>query len=117
MRGMKLALLALLVPLAACSEKVDVRVECVTTAAPAVECDVKQTVGKTEVEVCWDFTATCENGAVVKGARTCQKVKDGGTAKATIPADKLDGVDKCAGSHPPTAKVENLTLNGKAAEN
>lgn len=111
---MKYAALAFLL-LAGCGEKVLVNVDCITTAAPAVECDVKQTKGKGEVEVCWDFSATCANGAVVKAARTCQKVKDGGTAKATIPADKLDGLDKCAGDQPPTAKVENLTLNGKAS--
>jgi hypothetical protein len=114
---MKYTALALaLVLLAGCSEKVNVSINCVTTAAPAVECDVKQTKGKTEVEACWDFSATCANGAVVKAARTCQKIKDGGSAKATIPADKLDGVDKCGGDEPPTAKVENMTLDGKAAQ-
>src|SRR3954452_16514484 len=99
---MKLAPLVLLCLLGACSEKVNVKVNCITTAAPAVECELKQTQGKSEVEVCWDFTATCDNGAVVKAARTCQRVKDGGTATATIPADKLDGIDKCGGSSPPT---------------
>jgi hypothetical protein len=108
--------LLVLVLLAGCGEKVNVSVDCITTAAPAVECDVKQTKGKTEVEVCWDFSATCENGAVVKAARTCQKVKDGGTVKATITADKLDGIDKCGGTKPPTAKVDNLTLDGKKGE-
>jgi hypothetical protein len=112
---MKYTALALVL-LVGCSEHVNVSVDCVTTAAPAVECDVKQTQGKTEVEVCWDFAATCDNGAVVKAARTCQKVKDGGTVKATIPGDKLDGLDKCGGSKPPTAKVDNLTLNGKPPE-
>jgi hypothetical protein len=98
--------------LGGCSEQVNVTVNCVTTAAPAVECEVTQTKGKAEVEVCWDFTATCENGVVVK-THACQKVKDGGSAKTTIPADKLPDVDKCAGSKPPVAKVDNLTLNGK----
>src|SRR5690606_3055640 len=58
---------------AGCSERVNVTVHCITVAGPAVECEVKQTQGKAEAEVCWDFTATCENGAVVKAARTCQK--------------------------------------------
>lgn len=101
---------------AGCGERVNVSVHCITTAGPAVECEVKQTKGKAEAEVCWDFTATCENGAVVKAARTCQKVKDGGTYQVTIPADKLDGVDKCAGTKPPTAVLENMTIDGKAAE-
>jgi hypothetical protein len=106
------ALLALAL-FAGCKEEVYVTVECVTTAAPAVECELKQTKGKTEVDVCWDWNATCENGTKVTAQRTCQKVKDGGTAKATIPADKLTNLDKCQGK--PTAKVENLTLNGKAS--
>jgi hypothetical protein len=108
----KLALLALL--FAGCGEDVSAHVDCITTAAPAVECDVKQTKGKSEIDVCWDFNVTCANGAVVKAARTCQKVKDGGSAKVTIPADKLDGVDKCGGDKPPTGALTNMTINGKA---
>jgi len=108
---MKRALFAIAL-LAGCKEEVLVNVNCVTTAAPAVECDLKQTKGKAEVEACWDFVATCENGAVVKG-HGCGKVKDGGTSKATIPKEKLDGLDKCQGSKPPTAKLENMTIDGK----
>lgn len=113
---MKLAPLLLVIGLAACTERVEVAVNCETTAAPAVECTVKQTKGKSEVDVCWDFTATCANGTVVKPARTCAKVKDGGETKATIPRDKLPNVDKCGGDKPPTAVVENLTINGKKPE-
>jgi hypothetical protein len=109
----KLVWFALLV-LPGCGEDVSAHVDCVTTAAPAVECDVKQTKGKSEIEVCWDFTVTCANGAVVRAANTCQKVKDGGTAKVTIPADKLDGVDQCGGDRPPTGTLTNMTINGKA---
>jgi hypothetical protein len=62
-----------------------------------------QTKGKSEVEVCWDFSLSCPNGAEVKAARTCQKVKGGGT-----------DLDKCgAGDGAASAKVENLTLNGQ----
>jgi len=100
--------------LAGCGEKVAVHVDCITTAAPAVECTVKQTQGKGEVEACWDFTVTCANGNVVKAARTCQKVKDGGEVKTTIAADKLTGLDQCGGSGPPVAKVDHLTIDGKA---
>jgi hypothetical protein len=99
--------------LTGCGEKVAAQVNCVTTAAPAVECDVKQTKGKSEIEVCWDFDATCANGVEVKAPNTCQKVKDGGTVKVTIPADKLAGVDKCGGDKPPQAKMTNMTINGK----
>jgi hypothetical protein len=108
----------LLLAIVACKgEDVSVHVDCITTAAPAVECEVKQTKGKSEVEACWDFSVTCANGVVVKAPHWCQKVKDGGTVKATIPGDKLDGVDKCAGDGPPTAKLENMTINGKPSTN
>lgn len=102
--------------LAGCGEKVDVHVDCITTAAPAVECTVHQVKGKQEVEVCWDFSATCENGAVVTAPNTCFKIKDGATEKVTITGDKLTGLDKCAGTRPPQAKLEHMTLNGKPSE-
>lgn len=108
---MKRALFALTL-LVGCKEEVFVTVNCVTTATPALECELKQTKGKSEVEVCWDFLATCENGAVVK-THACDKVKDGGTTKTTIAADKLENLDKCKGKTPPQAKIENMTLNGK----
>ena len=111
---MKLTRVALaLALLAGCKEEVLVSVSCTTTDKPSVECELKQTKGKAEVDVCWDWSATCDNGTVVKAQRTCAKVKDGATATATIAGDKLTGVDKCAGNKPPTAKVENMTLNGK----
>lgn len=113
---MKLAAALALLLFAGCGEKVNVSVNCITTAAPAVECTVEQTKGKSEVEVCWDFKATCANGAVVTAERTCQRVKDGGTMKTTIPADKLDGVDKCAGDKPPVAVMDNMTIDGKKPE-
>jgi len=108
---MKRTIVALLL-LAGCKEQVNVNVNCITTAAPAVECTLDQDKGKSEVEVCWDFSATCDNGAVVKAARTCGHVKDGGKATVTIPADKLTDLDKCGGSKPPTAKIENMSLKG-----
>ena len=70
MRRMRFGLAACLFSLPACEEKVAATVECVTTAAPAVERDVTQTVGKSEMEVCWDFEVTCANGGVVKAERT-----------------------------------------------
>ena len=109
----------LCIPLAtACKgEEVAVHVDCITTAAPAIECEVKQTKGKSEVEACWEMTVTCANGGIVKAPKWCQKVKDGGTAKTTIPGDKLTGMEGCGGTGAPTAKLENLTINGKASTN
>ncbi len=98
--------------LAGC-ENVKVNVECVTTAVPSVDCEVKQTQGKSEVEVCWDFSVTCHNGTVITPPRSCTKVKDGATVKYTIPADKLPNVAQCDGQ--PKASLTNLTIDGKAA--
>jgi hypothetical protein len=118
MKHLPAALLVALSFVAACKgEEVAVHVDCITTAAPAVECEVKQTKGKSEIEACWDISVTCANGGVVKAPHWCQKVKDGGTAKTTIPGDKLTGMDGCGGTGAPTAKLENLTLNGKASTN
>jgi len=110
------AIVALL-GLASCSEQVKVHVSCITTAAPAVECDVAQTAGKSEVEACWDFFTECSNGTVVEAPHTCQKVKDGGTVKVTIPGSKLTNLDKCGGSGAPKAKLTNMTIDGKPSEN
>lgn len=96
-----------------CSEQVSVNVNCKSTAAPAVECDVVQSAGKSEVDVCWDFSVTCGNGGEVKAERTCHKIKDGGAAKVVIPADKLTGLDKCGGEGAPVGKVANMTINDK----
>jgi hypothetical protein len=115
-RWMKIAALAGGLLAAACSEDVTVHVVCVTTAVPAVECDVEERVGKLEVEVCWDFGVTCANGAEVKAERTCHKIKDGATAKVVIPAEKLTGLDQCGGEGTPKAQVANITLNGKPQE-
>jgi hypothetical protein len=109
-----LASLVVLSALAGCTEEVNVRVECKTTAS-TVECSLHQNKGKSEVEACFDFVATCDNGVVVKATHNCAKVKDGGTVNLTIPSDKLVNLDKCGGSKPPVAKYENLTLNGKAS--
>lgn len=48
----------------------------------------------------------------MKAPRTCRNVKDGGKATVTIPGDQLTDLDKCAGTKPPVAKVENLVLKG-----
>ena len=86
---------------------------CEVKSGPQVVCTVKQTKGTDELEACWDFTATCANGATLKAQRTCQKVKDGGEAISTTMSDKLTIAGECDGS--PTAKVENFTINGKPA--
>ena len=109
---MRRAFLALLL-LAGC-EDVKVDVNCVTVAGPAVDCVVKQTKGKSEVDACWDFAVACGNGTSVVAPRTCQKVKDGGEAKVTIPGDKLPDVEKC--DRADKATLSNLTLNGKPAD-
>ncbi len=120
MRDLSSSLLSLLssvalLGLGGCSEEVFVQVNCETVADPAVVCIAKQTKGKAEVEVCWDFIATCGNGTKVEAERACAKVKDGGTVTHRTEAAKLKNVDKCAGDAAPTAIVTNMTINGKAS--
>jgi len=104
---------AALLALAGC-ESVNVKLDCVTTAGPTVNCDLIQTEGKSEVEVCWDFKVTCDNGTTVTPPRSCAKVKGGGTARYVIPKEKLAGAEKCDAN--PKATVSNVTLNGKKSE-
>ncbi|MBA3456418.1 MAG: hypothetical protein H0T42_25200, partial [Deltaproteobacteria bacterium] len=85
------ALVIVIAAMAGCSEKVYVDVQCRTVEGPAIDCVLTQKEGKSEVDVCWDFSATCENGAVVTAERTCHKVKDGGTASVKVGADKITG--------------------------
>ena len=110
-----IAALFVISALAGCSEEVNVHIDCKTTAT-TVECALEQTKGKTEAEACFDFIAACDNGVEVKAVKNCAKVKDGGKAQLTIPTEKLTNIDKCGGSKPPVARVENLTLNGKATK-
>ena len=108
-----LALVLVAVGLGACEEQVAVKVSCLTNWAPAVECDVSETIGKGEVEVCWDFAVTCANGNRVTAERTCQKVSGGDTVKTLIPVAKLTGYDGCGGSGSPVGKLTGVTLDGK----
>jgi hypothetical protein len=92
-------------------ESVKVQVLCETVEGPAVNCNVTQTEGKSEIEVCWDFSVTCTNGTKIDVPHSCTKVKDGGTTPYVIPGDKLVGAEKCDGG--PKATVTNLTINGE----
>jgi hypothetical protein len=111
MRSVVLVLL-----LAGCQEKVLAKVNCevVQGQGPAVECTIVQAQGTTEVEVCWDFGVRCDSGATLEAARTCTKVKDGGTAKTTIAMDKLKITGACSGNRVGT--LTNLTIDGKPAQ-
>ena len=112
---MKRALvLFLFLVLGAGCESVKATVNCKTVEGPAVECDIAETQGKSEVEVCWDFKVVCNNGATIVPPRSCAKVKDGGKTHYTIGADKLAGADKCDGG--PKATISNLTLNGQPSQ-
>jgi hypothetical protein len=95
-------------------ESIKVSVNCETVAGPEVDCELKQVEGKKEVEVCWDFSVTCNNGTTVTPPRSCAKVKDGATTKYVIAKDKLKDAEKCDGG--PKAKVANLTIDGKKAD-
>jgi hypothetical protein len=97
------------------TEPTNVDVSCETTK-DALVCNVKQIVGTQEATACWEFSMTCANGTVIKAPKSCINVKGGGTGVHTIPRDKLVDADKCGGDKPPVAKVENLTINGKAPD-
>ena len=113
---MKYAAVAFLFLIACKGEDVKAHVDCVVKEGPQVSCEVKQTQGKSEIEVCWDFAATCPNGATLTAERTCQKVKDDGTVTATTPADKIKlGGPECDAN--PKATLTHLTINGKDAQN
>lgn len=99
--------------LGACEEAVAIDVKCGTTWAPSIECDVSETLGKSEVEACWDYDLTCANGKHVTAERTCQKVADGNTVKTVIPAAKLTGYSQCGGDTAPVGILSGLTLNGQ----
>jgi hypothetical protein len=103
---------ALVVLLPGCQgESVNAHVHCLTAAGPVANCEVTETEGKSEIEVCWDFTVTCKNGTKVEAPKNCAKVHGGGTTKYTIPGNKLKGAEKCDSN--PVANVSNLTINGK----
>ena len=94
-------------------EDVKVSVHCETVADPAVNCELNQTQGKGAAHVCFDFSVTCANGAVVTAERSCGDVADGKISKLRIAGDKLTGMDKCGGDGAPTGKVENLKITAK----
>jgi hypothetical protein len=111
--------LSIIAAAAACGgekTKLGANVECSVPTPAAVECEVKQTEGKKEIEVCWDFTIECNNGVTMSAPNTCQKVKDGGTEKVSIPRSAIENADSCGGKGMPTAKVANLTIDGKKAQ-
>jgi hypothetical protein len=104
----------LVVLLTGCQEKVRAMVNCEVVQGPTVDCTIAQAEGTREVEVCWDFGVRCDSGGTLDAARTCTKVKDGKTAKTTIPMDKLTITGKCSGNRVGT--LTNLTIDGKPAQ-
>ena len=111
--------LSIIATAAACGgekTKLGAKVDCQVPTRESVECEVKQTEGKKEIEVCWDFSIECANGAKLTAPNTCQKVKDGGSEKVSIPRSAIENADSCGGNGPPTAKVANLTIDGKKAQ-
>jgi hypothetical protein len=97
-----------------CKQEVAARINCKVIDGPAAECTVTQTKGNAEFEACWDFKVTCENNATLEAAKTCAKVKDGGTTNTTIPSDKIKISGPCDAVK--TAVVDNMTINGEASK-
>ena len=92
-------------------KKLGARVNGEVPAKEAAECTITQTQGTDEIEVCWDFTLECSNGEKVTAPHACHTVKDGGTERI---AD-MQNVQACGGGKA-TAKVANLTIDGKKVE-
>lgn len=92
----------------ACKEQVEATVQCKVNAGPVVDCDITQTKGKAEVEVCWDFKVKCANDATLEALGTCGSVKDGQTTAVNISGDKVKLEGECQGET--TAEVVNIKL-------
>jgi hypothetical protein len=95
-------------------EKVESSVHCEIKQGPNVECIVKQTKGKAEIEVCWNYKAECANKSTLSAPKMCAKVKDGGSATTTASGDKLTISGPCEGEV--TGAVTDLTINGDKAK-
>lgn len=108
----KLALLGLFA--LGCKEQVKAIVNCEVKDGPTVECAIKQTEGTTKIEVCWDFTVTCANKAMLDVQHACAKVKNGGATNLIIPSDKIKMTGTCEGAS--EAAITGMTINGKASQ-
>lgn len=95
-------------------EKVVASVHCEVVSGPAIDCDVRQTKGTTDVEVCWDFKVTCDSGSTLVAPHTCAHVAGGKTTKTTIAGDKLAITGTCTGEK--HATLGTMTVNGETTE-
>ncbi len=112
---MKALWFASLILITACKgEEVAALVNCEVTAGPALECSIKQTKGRSEIDVCWDFSVTCANQATLEANHICQKLRDGAARNITVAADKLKITGRCEGEM--KAAVTNMTINGDPAQ-
>jgi hypothetical protein len=94
-------------------EEVAALVNCEVKEGPTVECALKQTKGTSEIDVCFDFSVTCTNGATLEAERVCQKLQNRGARNVTVPIDKIKMSGACEGEA--TGAVTNMTINGKAS--
>ena len=105
-------LVVLLAIATGCGKKtVTASVDCEVKAGPVLECDAKQTNADAKVEVCWDFSIACGNGATFVAERTCTPVNGLVVSRVTIPTEKIKISGPCDGTK--DAKVTNLTVDGK----
>jgi hypothetical protein len=111
---MKTLLIVLAVAAIGCREEVASSVLCEIKEGPVVDCSVTQTKGKAEIEVCWNYKAECANKSTLEAPKMCAKVKDGGSATASAPADKLTISGACEGAA--KGAVTNMTINGETAK-
>ena len=113
---MKATLLVLALAFAGCSKDTTVTasVDCDVKSGPTLVCMVKQSDAKARHEVCFDFAVTCPNGASLAAPHTCASVNGSIPTERSLTADHLTITGDCAGEK--TAKVTNLTLDGKPVQ-
>lgn len=106
--------LALVLGAVGCKTEVAASVLCEIKEGPVVQCVVTQTKGTPEMEVCWEYKATCGNKATLEAPHSCGKVKDGGKNTVTVHKESLKISGPCEGEV--TGAVTGLTINGEATK-
>lgn len=108
MRGIMLGLLLV----AGCQSKVGAYVECRGTGA-GLSCEVTHREGDQSILVCWDFKATCANGATIV-APGCETVAPGTKTSHFTPEGQFKTLGQC--DTVITGSVINLAFNGKPVQ-
>lgn len=105
-----LLLLALLA--AGCTETVHTNVQCLP-GEDGFKCSITEDQGKADIEVCFDITLKCAEGAPIVGKHNCKHVSDGKTVELAVSNSNFPGADKCQLQG---MSLDNMTIDGKAGD-